>query len=355
MSTAGSAGRDTRLFKVCDPWYGQKGAPFERVFRPAFTSGIASVVRDEYGNGRDHLKGSDPGGVKAPTAAQLAANAAHAGTISQHFGTANEVRKSVIAWRQRDTEVINALRTHIPVVSIQSMIDKMVKKSEEDAPDAVQIGTFTPAGVSIHPPVYSAGHPNAGAVLAGQDLTNYQKYGNSLARHIFGAVQSRGLQPATGAKKLSQQSQWTTLTMDVIGYTETSCEDLMQLMDTLDNESGGLHSNDDKRCKFLSIIISSNTCSEVKTRAGNELVHASAECQVAGVADYELTVGVIAELWAFYIGLGKFAKKEPIQRSNMVSNRVDGMHLDTMSMSFEDAYALRDTSFVPATRMRRPG
>ena len=109
MSTAGSAGRDTRLFKVCDPWYGQKGAPFERVFRPAFTSGIASVVRDEYGNGRDHLKGSDPGGVKPPTAAQLAANAAHAGTISPHFGTANETRKSVIAWRQRDTEVINAL------------------------------------------------------------------------------------------------------------------------------------------------------------------------------------------------------------------------------------------------------
>ena len=119
--------RDTKLYPVCDPYSGEVGAAWERIFEPAFLSGISSRS-DEYANLKEHLQGIDCGNVKPPTAAQLAANPAHTGTFLQHAGRGAEIRRSMRAFNQRSTDTIALLRQHCPVVSIQNAIDEMLRK-----------------------------------------------------------------------------------------------------------------------------------------------------------------------------------------------------------------------------------
>ena len=75
MGTPSSSSRDTKIYTVCDPYHGEIGASWERVFVPSFLNGISSKS-DDYANLRDHLEFSDVGAVIPPTAVQLAANPA---------------------------------------------------------------------------------------------------------------------------------------------------------------------------------------------------------------------------------------------------------------------------------------
>ena len=175
MSTAaGDAARDTKVYPICNPWLGKAGAEYERTFEPNFLASVGAHIKDKYSNAARHLVGKDPGGITPPTAAALAANANDPGTRNNHRGSvaagaaaaARETHAdSVVAFEQRVEDTLAALRQHIPVPSIQNLIDTMKAEVEADAPTAVQLGTRDANGETILPPVYSPGHPNAGAPL----------------------------------------------------------------------------------------------------------------------------------------------------------------------------------------------
>ena len=40
MHANSGATRDCRLYDICDPWYGERGAPFVRKFKPSFVNGL---------------------------------------------------------------------------------------------------------------------------------------------------------------------------------------------------------------------------------------------------------------------------------------------------------------------------
>ena len=86
------------MYPICDPWLGQAGPPFERVFAPAFKAGLLGRS-DEFGSYAEHMLGTDPGGVPPPTAAQLAADANHVNAAIAHMGGAADVRKSQQAFK----------------------------------------------------------------------------------------------------------------------------------------------------------------------------------------------------------------------------------------------------------------
>ena len=87
MHANSGATRDCRLYDICDPWYGERGAPFVRKFKPSFVNGLGNK-RDKVATLRQHLKGSDPGSRSPVTAAQLAANPNHVNAVNNHGNNA---------------------------------------------------------------------------------------------------------------------------------------------------------------------------------------------------------------------------------------------------------------------------
>ena len=73
-SMAGTASRDSRLYKICSPYTGNMGPDWESIFEPAFRGGLGSQ-KDDYDNLQRHLRGGDIGEIPPSTAAQIAANA----------------------------------------------------------------------------------------------------------------------------------------------------------------------------------------------------------------------------------------------------------------------------------------
>ena len=118
-----------KAYPICDPHDGSKGPHYQRVFDPAFHSGIATS-KDDYSNLRDHARGEDETGFLPPTSAQLAANPAHTGMYVQFHGTMTEHRKALKAFRQRSYDTIALLRTHVPYAAAEKAIDDAVRKHE---------------------------------------------------------------------------------------------------------------------------------------------------------------------------------------------------------------------------------
>ena len=56
-------GRDTKSFPICNPYHGEEGAKWTRIFKPDFLSGLGTVT-DKFSTARAHHAGRDPGGVQ---------------------------------------------------------------------------------------------------------------------------------------------------------------------------------------------------------------------------------------------------------------------------------------------------
>ena len=56
----GGGGYDPKIFTVCQPWNGQRGPSFQRVFAPAFRNGLLGI-HDKYNNLLEYLNGTDMG------------------------------------------------------------------------------------------------------------------------------------------------------------------------------------------------------------------------------------------------------------------------------------------------------
>jgi hypothetical protein len=301
------AGRDTRLYSICDPLYGDRGPSFTRVFSPAFIAGLGKQ-RDKFTTIKRHLAGSDPGAVPPSTAAQLAAAAGHANAAIVHQGAAAEARESANAFVQRSDELISLIRAHVENAALRKDMDTMVAKHEAGAADAVQLGE------GQNPPIYSPGHPSyiapvaaaggnpavLGAPLVGHDLEQYQKYGNSLARHVWGICVNAGSEKSGGLTSLAQTNSWANAKLSSVTFGARSIEDLASLLDTLSNErQAGPYTEEEMRIKFLSLIV---TPPDLFKRATDELQHCSVQWRtggaLTGTPSYRETVKGMSELWA---------------------------------------------------------
>ena len=56
-------GRDTKTYPICNPYHGEEGAKWTRVFKRDFISGLGSVT-DKFSSLAKHLAGKDSGGVQ---------------------------------------------------------------------------------------------------------------------------------------------------------------------------------------------------------------------------------------------------------------------------------------------------
>ena len=335
------------MYPICDPWLGQAGAPFERVFAPAFKGGMLGR-NDEFCSWAEHMRGADPGGCTPPTPAQLAANANHVNGLIAHQGVAADIRKSAQAFRNRSSEIVELLRRHVPVVRLQQRIDAMVELSVTNDPAQPCLQVAGPAAAG-GVPLYAPGHPNAGAALTAADLASYQRCGSSLARHVWAMLESEGIKPTSGLKTLSQEGAWVALKMEHVGFTEASVMALQQQIDTMDREGGFTRSNEEKRIRLLAVLQGCNSHADIHQRATKELLRASDECRVGGVAggapDYNLTALALHELWSHYVETGKITRRQPLSVAASPSNRVDGLSLSVVP---PEAYSFQSTSSARA-------
>ena len=56
-------GRDTKIYPLCNPYHGEEGAKWSRVFKPDLISGLGTVT-DKYSSIAKHIVGRDVGGIQ---------------------------------------------------------------------------------------------------------------------------------------------------------------------------------------------------------------------------------------------------------------------------------------------------
>jgi hypothetical protein len=78
-----ASSRDTKLYTISDPWFGDTGDEFKVVFKPAFLTGLGKQA-DKFVSLKKHLAGGGPGNVKPTNATQLAADVDHINAMMAH-------------------------------------------------------------------------------------------------------------------------------------------------------------------------------------------------------------------------------------------------------------------------------
>ena len=115
-------GRDTKTYPICNPYHGEEGPKWSRIFKPDFISGLGTVT-DKFSSIAKHIVGRDVGGIQpfAPRLLDPAAPGPNAGAlvgcapvVRAHAGGAAEVRESRAAFDLRCEAGISQLRRHIP-------------------------------------------------------------------------------------------------------------------------------------------------------------------------------------------------------------------------------------------------
>ena len=293
-------GRDTKTYPICNPYHGEEGPKWSRIFKPDFISGLGTVT-DKFSSIAKHIVGRDVGGIQpfAPRLLDPAAPGPNAGALvgcapvvtRAHAGGAAEVRESRAAFDLRSEAGISQLRRHIPNNALHTLIDKIVQAHElEDyagvngipAP-VIEIAcavTAAAGGIPAHiaAPQYAADHPNAGTPLSAHDLEQYQKNGNSLFRHVFAAVDKRCTKDITSAlANQDQETIWATLGTGAVGVGPRLVFDLRMHIDTINQERATLKTTEECRQKLLMILASRP---ELNKEVTAELVHASLPCRV---------------------------------------------------------------------------
>ena len=210
---------DAKKYSLCPPWDGQRGKSYYDKFIPNLTSSLG-LRGDDFANQQDHLTGNVPGGIPITTAAQLRANNLHVNAELKHEGAANEIRKSQVQFKNRDASVIASFYNHIPSQPHRDRINMIKELSAEGnyaegAPliNVILVTANAPvAGFAIGALLYPVGHPNDGQAISLLDRSNYQKCGNSLARHIIRIIgEEASPDPKAGITKMLAADRWSNI------------------------------------------------------------------------------------------------------------------------------------------------
>ena len=336
------AARDTRLHDVCAPWYGERGRDFERRFWPAFTNGLRGKT-DDYCSLNDHAAGRDPGGRPPSTAAQIAAAAGHINPVNAHLGNADAQRKSASAFDNRSSILIAKMRTHCPSAAVESAIDEMLFKHENELEGRVVLTPNYPANWHV---VALQGQP-----LQGPELAEFQNNGNSLARHVLAMVQRMGKPKTTPLGMINEETTWSLIKLEDVGMSKETPTKLKSHLDSINRTRVVKKSDEDKRIKFLSLLVQPPA---IFARATAELQSCCAEWQTGGMPDYSKTVEGMQELWdTFYPASGMRDRPAPRFPSE-TSNRVDGLNLETVTHATPPPSSRRTGAHMDALALEMP-
>ena len=120
---------------MIEPWKGERGPPFTRVFKPALINFLAGLS-DKFTDYASVLKGLDPGGI------DLEATQADpqggppipvpGGTTTPHPGTAALQGESQRAAKSRSQKIISVLYVHINNTEIRQKITDMRANPPDD-------------------------------------------------------------------------------------------------------------------------------------------------------------------------------------------------------------------------------
>ena len=336
----GSAARDTRLYDICDPYHGDKGTPFLRIFKPAFLTGIAAKS-DKFANYAQHLRGEDAGAVPPSTEAQRSQNAHHVNNRilfpgEQGYNNANttlgtngltaaeraswqtiasngEVRvaEGKTAFLARAEACVASIRNHVVAPGIRADIDTMMRKYH---------GRLWTQGAPVLGDAdgqarFPVGHARAGEQLDGAALVAFQKYGNSIARHVWGLVEDAGQYRQDDLQTATQEMIWVNLKLSDVGCTERTIQDFHALMETLSNEMVRPKTSDEKKIKLLTNITFPSALAADAIKELQNPVHGS----------FENTVAAFSRLWETYYLNGTIKYAKPPQHPTRPTHRVDGL------------------------------
>ena len=225
---------DTRRYALCAPWDGEVGVTFTRVFCPSFKAALGTKT-DKFSNLLAHIEGNDVGGVRPTTPSQYAADNNHVNGIFGHGGTGTNLRESENAFDNRAIALVGHIRAHVEVPGIKANIDKMLNAFY--ANDYINGCPVFPSG-QIGALVYPNDHPLGGQPFTGEDLIKYQKYGNSIGRHIWGMVCDAGQRTRNAMYNKLMNASWHNAKLADVGITRRSMLDFGTLLEQLSLERG---------------------------------------------------------------------------------------------------------------------
>ena len=264
------------------------------------------------------------------TANQLVANPQHVNLERNHMGNASEQRKSETAFFSRDAAIISALRAHMLNPLVQTRIDDLVAKYRADAFDA-GAPVLHPIVAAGAPPVYRAGHPQAGQPLSRVDLQRYQRCGNSLARHVLQIIKEEATpDPSSGITKMALANKWANVKMSDVGVSDTTPRDLSALLTDLATEAG--YDENAKVIKYLSLL---TYPADIATKATQELHRCSEHLRNAdGQPDFLRVSYEMQELWTVCCQRNQVSYKPKVASRPQT---LDGMVLSDLGLEDDEA------------------
>jgi hypothetical protein len=249
-------------------------------------------------------------------------NNLHVNAELGHEGQAHEIRKSRAHFRNRDAAIIASFYNHVPSQPIRDRINEIKQLSSESnyaggAPLIIVVIAANVANVADGTLLYPVGHPNDGQEISLLDRINYQKCGNSLARHIIRIIgEEASPDPNAGVQKMLAADRWSHIKLSHVPIDAATPRNLATLIRKLAAE----HKADEEqqRIKFLSVLTSPP---EIATKAVAELQRCSTHLQKAnGEPDFEKLVAEIQDLWDLTVTRGTL---------KLSSKTVDAFALDT--------------------------
>jgi hypothetical protein len=329
MMSSTSEQYDAKKFPLCAPWDGQRGKSYYETFIPNIASSWG-LRGDDFANKQEHLTGNVPGGIPITTPAQRRANNLAVNDELEHEGTNNDKRKSAVQFKNRDASIIAELRNHIPGTAWRDRIDQIKRLSAEGdyeggAPLIIVVIAANVAGFANGTLLYPAGHLNDGEALSARDMDNYQKCGNSLARHIIRIIgEEASPDQKAGITKMLAENKWANLKLSHVPIDGATPRNLATLIKkvALEHEAN----EQQQRIKFLSLLVSPP---EIAAKAVTELQRCSTHLEKAnGEPDFEKLVAEIQELWDLSVTRGNLKLTTKVAGASSSSSSVDAFALN---------------------------
>ena len=198
MSTPdGKKDYDPRKYTSCAPWWGRRGAPYTRRFRPQFIGALHSYA-DKFSTLYDHYTLTDPG-------AQLPD-----GNMIPHPGNPNTTlrQESELAYAARSKKLYSLIWLHVEDIDIR-------------------------------------GHLSTVA-------------GNGLAALVI--IDQFGHLPDTGLTKVNQEISWTNLKMADVGQTEDTIVRFHGHMSRVNDERAVPYDEETRRINFYHALSGLHCC-----------------------------------------------------------------------------------------------
>ena len=286
---------------ISKPWHGQRGPPWTLAFKPDFEEAL-NLQRDNFSSVGQFLRGKDFGGW-APGAPPHIAGAGAA---------AIQNALSIAARISRGETFITLLKKHILNEDVKDSIDTQMAALLGAAPAA------PPAGPG-------------GPVVAGALPTDW-------AMQLWTWIHvNKGQLAQTGLLHSNQTDEWTAIKITDVGIDKNTPQRLYAHLERVNRMRQNPHPIIEVWTKYLKMITFPKLLADIALQQLQNPTYVIAGGPNAGQPDLPALVTVFEELWESIFNRGIEIKPQaPPRAQGPPSNRVDGMHAQSMSFqSFE--------------------